>query len=170
MARADSRMRPRRRRQGRTDYHRRLKLLRSEKARAVVRLTNRRVIVQIVEYEADGDKVLITVDGETLVRDFGWPKDASRKSIPACRMAGYAAGKMAIAAGVSSAVLDIGLANATPGNRRFAALKGLLEAGMDVPHSEDILPSEERADGQHISAALVKAVQACVTKIDEVVG
>ena len=75
-----------------------------------MRLTNRRVIVQIVEYEADGDKVLITVDGETLVRDFGWPKDASRKSIPACRMAGYAAGKIALAAGVNSAVLDIGLA------------------------------------------------------------
>ena len=85
-------------------------------------------------------------------------------------MAGYAAGKMALAAGVNSAVLDIGLANATAGNRRFAALKGLLEAGMDVPHSEEILPSEERADGQHIDAALAKAVQACVTKIDEVVG
>jgi len=170
MARANSRMRLRRRRQGRTDYHRRLKLLRSEKPRAVVRLTNRRVIVQIVEYEADGDKVLITVDGETLVRKFGWPKDASRKSIPACRMAGYAAGKMAIAAGINSAVLDIGLANATVGNRRFAALKGLIEAGMDVPHSEEILPSEERADGQHIDADLAKAVQTCMTKVTEVIG
>ena len=170
MARADSRIRLRRRRQGRTDYHRRLNLLRSEKPRAVVRLTNRRVIVQIVEYDADGDKVLITVDGGTLVRDYGWPKDASRKSIPACRMAGYAAGKKAIEAGMDSAVLDIGLANATVGNRRFAALKGLIEAGMDVPHSEEILPSEERAGGQHINATLTKAVEACMKKIDEVVG
>ena len=50
------------------------------------------------------------------------------------------------------AILDIGLNRATPGARVFAALKGAVEAGLDVPHGEQILPSDERVKGAHISA------------------
>jgi large subunit ribosomal protein L18 len=50
------------------------------------------------------------------------------------------------------AILDIGLNRATPGARVFAALKGAVEAGLDVPHGEKILPSDERAKGAHIAA------------------
>jgi large subunit ribosomal protein L18 len=32
----------------------------------------------------------------------------------------------------------------------YAALKGALDAGLKVPHSPDILPSEERIKGKHI--------------------
>ena len=47
----------------------------------------------------------------------------------------------------SRAILDIGLNRATPGARVFAALKGAVEAGLDVPHGEKILPSDERVKG-----------------------
>jgi large subunit ribosomal protein L18 len=50
------------------------------------------------------------------------------------------------------AILDIGLNRATPGARVFAALKGAVEAGLEIPHGEEILPSDERVRGAHIAA------------------
>jgi large subunit ribosomal protein L18 len=49
-------------------------------------------------------------------------------------------------------VLDIGLARATPGARVFAALKGAVEAGLEIPHGEEILPDDARTRGAHIAA------------------
>ena len=44
----------RRRRSGETDYRRRLKLLKSGISRAVVRISNTRVVCQVVSWERDG--------------------------------------------------------------------------------------------------------------------
>src|SRR5208282_1484935 len=56
----------RRRREGRTDYRVRLKLLKSGRLRAVVRLSERRVRVSLVEYDPTGDRVLATADSVEL--------------------------------------------------------------------------------------------------------
>jgi large subunit ribosomal protein L18 len=148
-----------RREHGLTDYRRRLKLLRGGQPRAVVRVTNTQVICQLVTYEPDGDKVVAASTGATIVSDFKWPKDVSRKSIPACYIAGMALAQKATAAGHSSAVLDIGLGASTKGNRVFAALKGMVEGGLEIPHGEDILPDDDRIAGNHISDKLAKSVE-----------
>ena len=153
------RMRYRRREVGLTDYRRRLKLLRGGKPRAVVRVSNTQIVCQLVDYEPDGDKVLAASSGATLVKDFKWPKKASRKSVPACYLAGYALAKRATAAGHDTAVLDIGLAASTRGNRVFAALKGMVDGGLDIPHSESVIPDEKRLAGEHIDGKLAKAVE-----------
>ena len=57
----------RRRRSGETDYRRRLKLLKSGNARAVVRISNTRVVCQVVSWQADGDTVEVSVTGDDLV-------------------------------------------------------------------------------------------------------
>ena len=88
------------------------------------------------------------------------PSDASRKSVPACYLAGMALAKSALAAGHSEAILDIGLAAASRGSRTFAALRGMVESGLEVPHSEDVLPSDDRVNGSHIGDDLAKAVAA----------
>ena len=44
------------------------------------------------------------------------------------------------------------------GNRAYAALKGMVDAGMEIPHSEEVLPSEERINGEHIGEGIAKAV------------
>ena len=54
--------------------------------------------------------------------------------------------------------MDIGLAASSRGSRVYAALKGMIEAGLDVPHSEDILPADERVNGEHIGDDIQKAV------------
>ncbi len=144
---------------GLTDYRRRLKLLRGGQPRAVVRVSNTQVSCQLVGYEPDGDKILASATGSTIVSDFKWPKNASRKSLPASYLVGLAMAKKALAAGHDTAVLDIGLAAATRGNRVFAALKGMVDGGLEIPHGEDIFPDEERLNGAHISDKIAKSVE-----------
>ena len=155
----------RRRLSGQTDYHRRLKLLRGKKARAVVRVSNTRVTCQMVNWSA-GDVVVASVTGTDLSKKYDWPADFSQKSIPACYLAGYALGKEAIAKGCTDAVLDIGLAGSTPGGRVFSALKGMIDAGMEIPHKDEILPEDDRLNGEHISDKIGSAVESTKKKIE----
>jgi large subunit ribosomal protein L18 len=53
---------------------------------------------------------------------------------------------------IDEAILDIGLQTNTKGSRIYAALQGVLDAGVNVPHSDKILPSKERLNGSHIAA------------------
>ena len=156
----------RRRKAGLTDYRRRLKLLQGRKPRAVVRVSNTRTTCQLVDWAASGDLVTISMTGSDITKKFGWPADYSKKSVPASYLVGYAMGKAAIAKGSSEAVLDIGLAASSPGNRVFSALKGMVDAGLDIPHGDDVLPDDERINGAHISGDVAAAVESAKTKIE----
>ena len=155
-----------RRLSGQTDYHRRLKLLRGKKPRAVVRVSNTRVTCQMVNWSAGGDIVMASVTGSDLAKKYGWPNDLSQKSVPACYLAGFAQGKEAISKGCTDAVHDIGLAGSTPGGRVFSALKGMIDAGMEIPHSDEILPEDDRLNGTHISDKINAAVETTKSKIE----
>ncbi len=138
----------RRRREGKTNYRKRLKLLLSRKPRLVVRITNRRVIAQIIEYHPDGDRVLVGVDSSMLTK-YGWKGDLN--NTPAAYLTGLLVGKKALEKGIKEAILDIGLHTPTKGGRVFAVLKGAVDAGMEIPHSPEILPDESRIRGEHIA-------------------
>ena len=138
----------RRRREGRTDYKLRRALVRSGKPRAVVRLTNKYVYVQITNAELRGDIVRASASSKELGK-LGWK--GATGNIPSAYLTGAIAGRRAIAKGVKEAVLDIGLKSSTKGSKLFAVLKGLSDAGMDIPHSDDPIPAKERLGGAHIS-------------------
>ncbi len=144
----------RRRREGRTDYRARAKLLQSGEPRAVVRKTLNQTLVQIVEADPAGDRVLASAVSRDL-REQGWSLGTG--NLPAAYLTGLLAGKRAAAKGVTSAVLDLGLQKPSKGGRVFAALQGLLDAGVKVPHSKEVLPSPERLRGGHISEAAAQA-------------
>lgn len=146
----------RRRRDGRTDYRMRSRLLTSNLPRAVVRASNKNISVQITSFDAVGDKVLSSAVSNEL-KKLGW--EASTSNVPAAYLTGYLAGKRAIEKGIEKAVLDVGLHVPTKGSRIFASLKGLLDAGLQIPCGEEILPSDERIRGEHISADVVKAFE-----------
>ncbi len=154
----------RRRREGRTDYRLRSRLLRSGLPRAVVRASNRSVSVQVMSYDPTGDRVLSSAVS-TELRKLGWEKSTS--SIPAAYLTGYLAGRRALENGVEEAVLDMGLHVPTKGSRVFASLKGLLDAGLQIPCGEEILPSEERTRGEHIGEDAVKAFEAVMSKMED---
>ena len=133
-----------RRKQGKTDYKRRLALLKSRKVRAVVRKSLSGTTVQMVEFTPNGDLVLCGAS-YTDLRKIGWTH--SLKDTSASYLTGLLAAKRAVDAQIGEAVLDIGINEPIRGSKVFATLKGLLDAGVEIPHGEDIFPTEERITG-----------------------
>ncbi len=138
----------RRRREGRTDYKRRLALLKSGKTRAVVRTQSNNTIVQFIDFDPDGDIVRAQANAHELP-DLGW--EGHTGNLPAAYLTGLLAATRAAEAGIEEAVLDIGLHDPNPGSAVFSALHGVLDAGVDVPHGDTVLPEDERLVGAHIS-------------------
>ena len=137
----------RRKRQGRTYYRKRLRMLMSNKSRFVVRSSLKSFQASVIEYHAQGDKVLFTVDSKALVK-FGWKGDNG--NIPSAYLIGIIAGKKAIEKGIKEAVLDLGFSNSTKGSRLYAALAGAVDAGLKIPFNPEVLPSKDRISGEHI--------------------
>jgi len=138
----------RRKRENKTSYPKRIKFLLSGKKRLVVRLTNNKIITQLVEFAAQGDKVLVSVDSSAL-KKLGWKY--SCKNVPAAYLTGLLAGKKALEKGHKEAILDTGSGSPLHKGKIYAFLKGVLDAGLKVPHgSEEVFPTEERIKGEHI--------------------
>lgn len=143
----------RRRREGRTDYKQRLRLLKSGKPRFVVRKSVNNVTCQIVEYSRDGDKTIVSVNSKDIEK-LGWKGNAG--NLPGAYLVGLLCGSRANKKKIKDAVLDTGLYISTPGSRIYSALKGAIDSGLQIPHSEEILPKEERIKGEHIAALAKK--------------
>ena len=138
----------RRKREGKTNYKKRLKLLQTDKPRLVIRPFLKNIIAQVVEYHPKGDKIVVSAYSREL-DEFGWK--FNKGNIPAAYLTGLLSGQKAKDKGIKQVVLDIGLASPIKGSRIFACLKGVIDAGVEVPFSEDILPKEDRIKGSHIA-------------------
>jgi len=153
----------RRRRENRTDYYARKRLLTSQETRAVVRRSNKNVTIQFVDFEMEGDTVAATASTREL-RALGWEYSCS--SVPAAYLVGYLAGKRALKADIEYAVLDIGMQNPKPCGVLFATVKGMTDAGLEVPHGESVIPSEDRVNGKHINDKIEAAVSSVKKKME----
>jgi large subunit ribosomal protein L18 len=147
----------RRRRDGQTDYRVRLKLLKSDRPRAVVRLSNRRVLVAVTTYDPTGDRVLAAAESPELTK-IGFPI-SGQAATPAAYLTGYLAGLRAKKAGATVAVLDAGLRHPTDGGRLLGVLKGLLDAGLEIPHGETDFPKADRLNGKHLKSPLAQPLE-----------
>ena len=137
-----------RKREGRTYYKKRLRLLLSNKYRFVVRKSLRNLQVSVIQYAPKGDKILFTVNAVTLNK-IGWKGDTG--NLPSSYLIGMLAGKKAVELGIKEAILDLGFNNSTKGSRLYAAVAGAVEAGLNIPHDEGVLPSRDRISGEHIA-------------------
>ena len=83
-----------RRKEAKTDYSRRLKLLKSGKSRLTIRITNRYLIAQYVTSKESQDRVTFGITSKILIK-YGWPENTkgSLKSIPAAYLTGYLTGR-----------------------------------------------------------------------------
>ena len=138
-----------RRRKGITDYHQRYKLVMSGRHRMVIRPSLNHVQIQIVLSEKGGDRTLISVHSKELEK-LGYKGHCG--NCVAAYLTGFLCGHRIKKEKINNVILDVGLKSATKGANVFAALKGVLDAGIEVPHDEKILPSEERVRGEHIAA------------------
>ncbi|WP_254524867.1 50S ribosomal protein L18 [Natrinema caseinilyticum] len=138
----------RRRREVRTDYHQRLRLLKSGKPRLVARKSNKHTTAQLITPGPQGDETLASAHSSDL-EEYGW--DAPTSNISAAYLTGLLAGARAVDAGLEEAVLDIGLNKATPGNKVFAVQEGAIDAGLEIPHNDSVLADWSRTRGEHIA-------------------
>ena len=157
------RVKPRRRREGKTDYRKRLELLRSRKTRIVIRNSLKNTQVQFVGYYEKGDKILVSAISKELIKKYNWKY--STASIPAAYLTGLIAGKKAFDKGIKEGVLDIGRYVPVTGSKVFAALKGVLDSGVECPHSEEKIPTEDRILGKHLNNEIMPAVNDIKSKI-----
>jgi large subunit ribosomal protein L5e len=166
-----------RRRQNKTDYYARQRLVtqdknkyKTPKYRLVVRITNRDIICQIFAADLTHDVCMASAYAHELPRygiKFGLTNYA----------AAYATGLL-LARRVNKkyaldyegnkevdgndynveedggpkapfkALLDVGLARTTTGARIFGALKGACDGGIDVPHKDRRFPGSKRAENK----------------------
>jgi large subunit ribosomal protein L18 len=152
----------RRRRQGRTDYSKRLGHLKSHRTRMIARKTNKFITVAFADFDAKGDAIRVSQSSREL-KKMGF---AGKCNSPSAYLTGYWTAKQALKKGVKEAIFDIGMHPATKGSVLFAALKGAVDAGMKVPYEETIMPSQDRIQGKHLGEAMAKAFEDCKRKID----
>jgi len=169
----------RRRREGKTDYRARKRLVAQEKNkylshrfRFVVRFTNTTVITQIIYAEIDGDKVLTSAYSSELPR-YGLPVGLknyaaayatglllARRTLKKLGMDSEYKGNTNIDGNVFQpevleerrpfkALLDVGTRATTTGARLFGALKGASDGGFFVPHNEKRFPGYDRAGKEY---------------------
>lgn len=161
---AKSRVPFRRRREGKTKYRSRLALIKSGKPRLVIRRSLSKITVQFVTYKDNGDVVLAQATSPELQK-MGW--EGSVKNTPAAYLTGALAAKRALEGKVDSAVLDLGMAKPTRGDRVFAGLKGVLDMGIEVPHGDGMFPTDERISGSHLGDKVSSQFNQLKQKIEQ---
>lgn len=158
-----------RRREGKTNYRKRLALLKSGKPRVVIRKSNKYITLQLVEFDSKNFKEITRFSFiSKKLENFGWKY--AKNNLPASYLSGLAFGLICKKNGISEGILDLGLNRVTKGNRIFSALLGCIDAGLKIPHSEKNLPSEERVKGAHISQEVVKKFEEVKQKIIDYYG
>jgi len=157
----------RRRREGKTDYRARKRLIAQDKNkyntpkyRLVVRVTNKDIIAQVIYARIHGDFVVTSAYAHELTR-YGMPVShtsyagayatgllLARRILKKFGMESKYAGNSNVGEDYHveeledgpapfRALLDVGLKRTTSGSIVFAAMKGASDGGLDVPHSED---------------------------------
>ena len=136
----------RRLREEKTNYRKRSTMLMGKRDFITVTISNQNTQVQVLTPGMTGDKVVSSAHSRYLIEK-GWK--GSRKSVSAAYLTGYLAGKKALSQGAKDAILYTGTKRYT--QRMAAALKGVIDAGLEVPASEETFPSEDRINGEHLT-------------------
>jgi len=155
-----------RRRQGKTDYKKRINLLKGDSPRVVFRKTNKYIISQYVTSNQTKDSVEIGVNSKQLL-SYGWPDEfkGSLKSLPASYLTGFLMGKRILKEKKQTPVVDFGMTRMIWKTKTFAFLKGLVDAGVKIKHEGKIFPSEDRIIGKHLKEDFSKTFEKIKTNI-----
>jgi len=122
-------------------------MLSSRLPRLVIRKSLKNITAQIIQYMPTGDKVLITATTKELQKTFHVP---AQRNTTTAYLTGYLIGQKAKRQKIDKAIADIGLQSVTKGSILFSCIKGAVDAGLDVPHSPDVFPADERVHGKHL--------------------
>lgn len=157
-----------RRRENRTDYSKRIKLLKSGTPRLVFRKSNRYLTAQYVESSEARDIVIKGMTSKNLMKH-GWPEEfrGSLKSTPAAYLLGLSIGKKIIKENLKTPIVDLGMIRSLNKNNAFAFIKGILDAGIKIKCKEEAFPSEDRIKGKNLKKDFSKAFEEIKSKIEK---
>jgi large subunit ribosomal protein L18 len=157
----------RRRKENKTDYGKRLKLLKSGKPRIVFRKTNKYIIAQYITDEQTLDKIEIGLTSKKLLKH-GWPKEfeGSLKSLPAAYLTGLLMGKEIIKNKKEAPIADFGMLRILPKTKIYAFQKGLVDAGVKLKHKEENFPTKEKISGKNLKKDFSKTFNEIKSKIE----
>lgn len=145
-----------RRIRGLTDYKLRLRLLKSNLTRVVIRKSNKNMTVQFVDFDQKGDKIVSSAKSIDLAK-LGFTLNTG--NLAAAYLTGLLAGKRAQSAGLKNeCIIDLGLQKSIYGNRLYAAVKGVQDSGISVRVGDVVFPADERLAGEHLVSKDAKAV------------
>jgi len=158
----------RRRRENKTDYSKRMKLLRGEFPRIIFRKTNKYIIAEYITSQEAQDKIEIGMNSGALIK-YGWPKDmkGSLKSIPASYLMGFLIGKKVLSSKKDNPILDSGMIRNLHKTKVYAFLKGLVDSGLKMKYKEGIFPEKERIEGKHMKKDFSKTFNEIKSKIEK---
>lgn len=145
----------RRRREGKTDYLARRKMLQGNKPRVVFRKTNKYVIGQYVLSNAAQDSVKIGLNSKKLLA-YGWPKEnlGGLKSTTASYLLGLLLGKKIQKEKLETPIVDFGMLKTIHKNKLFGFILGLKDSGLEIKCPEEAIPSEDRIKGEHLKSKI----------------
>ena len=133
-------------RKDKTNYRKRSAILIGRQMFVTVRISNQNVAAQALKPTITGDIVVASSHSRELAKH-GWK--GAFNNLPACYLTGLLLGKKALQKEINSAVLYIGKNHFT--SRVAACMKGIVDAGVRMPVSEESLPDKERISGHHIA-------------------
>eukprot|EP00898_Chlorokybus_atmophyticus_P006282 jgi/Chlat1/6655/Chrsp49S00477 len=171
-----------RRRQGKTDYRARLRLVTQDKNkfntpkyRYIVRFTNKDIVCQVAYATLGGDVTVASAYSHELAH-YGLKNGLTNYAAAYCtglllarrllqtykldsvyegnkevNGENYTVEEVEDGPRPFTALLDVGLRRTTTGNRVFGALKGALDGGINVPHSEKRFPGYDK-EGKSLDA------------------
>ncbi len=157
-----------RRIKNKTDYLKRLKLLKGKIPRVVFRKTNKHIIAQYVTSKEAQDKVEIEVNSKKLLT-VGWPKEfeGSLKSIPAAYLTGYFIGSAIKKEKKENPIVDFGMTKVRHKTKVFAFLKGMIDSGIKIECDKEFFPEEEKITGKNLKKDFSNSFKEVKSKIDK---
>ncbi len=154
----------RRRFEAKTDYKARLALIESGKIRIVIRKTNQYIITQLVRTDVAQDFIVASASSQELLAK-GWTKE--KKGSLKSRGAAYLTGLLLASKAkgkTEDAILDMGMNRNIHKSRIYAALRGVIEGGISVPHNEIVLPSDEMVESPAALRPLIHKLKQTLLK------
>ena len=145
----------RRRKENRTNYSKRYRLLRGKTPRLVFRRTNKQVIAQYVESLEAQDKIIFEIKSSELSK-YGWPKssEGSLKSIPASYLTGLIVGNEIKKRNLKKPIIDFGMLRMIKKNKNYAFIKGIIDAGVEIECKKETFPEESRIKGEKLKSKI----------------
>jgi large subunit ribosomal protein L18 len=153
-----------RRRLKKTDYKKRLGLIKGGLPRAVIRKSIKNMRVDIAEYAVSGDKII--AHGCTVeLKKYGWKSPTG--NTPSSYLAGYLAGLRAKKKGIKKVNADLGRQKVIKGSKLMASIQGLIDSGVKVPVSKKFLPHNDRITGKHLKTIEENSVETVKKAMEE---